>query len=240
MVRESFRAIVVLLAVAIFCAAAPARAQARTYKVGDRVEVDANGASPEYAKWRPGTVVRIEMWEGSVAGYVIRTDDGVEYVRKEPHIRRSSAAPAPAPTRAAAGGGGLAKPDREILDCPVAQKQVRPNSAPQAELLEKLVRCLFEKPAPKGQDGAVTVDITAFTIGTPRKWVPIRDIGSGNRNTNVYPVKATFTQKTFYNSHTNVQENVRVFNCYVNAAGEWECGQAQRIKTGEVERIERQ
>lgn len=130
--------------------------------------------------------------------------------------------------------------DREPLDCPIEQKQVKPNARPDAEVLKKVIRCLYERRAPAGITGAKTVDITAFQIGTSRKWRPLDDIGSGNTNTTVYPVKVSWTEKTFYESFTQQIDSISIFNCYVNAVGEWECGLGQRIKESDIKRIPRQ
>lgn len=130
--------------------------------------------------------------------------------------------------------------DREPIDCPIEQKQVKPNARPDAELLKKVIRCLYERRAPAGITGAKTVDITAFQIGTPRKWRPLDDIGSGNTNTSVYPIKVSWTEKTFYESFTQQIDSISIFNCYVNAVGEWECGLGQRIKESDIKRIPRQ
>ena len=130
--------------------------------------------------------------------------------------------------------------DREPLDCPIEQKQAKANARPDEELLKKVIRCLYERRAPAGITGAKTVDITAFQIGTPRRWRPLDDIGSGNTNTTVYPIKVSWTEKTFYESFTQQIDSISIFNCYVNAVGEWECGLGQRIKQSDTKRIPRE
>jgi hypothetical protein len=130
--------------------------------------------------------------------------------------------------------------DREPLDCPIEQKQAKANARPDEELLKKVIRCLYERRAPAGVTGAKTVDITAFQIGTPRRWRPLDDIGSGNTNTTVYPIKVSWTEKTFYESFTQQIDSISIFNCYVNAVGEWECGLGQRIKESDIKRIPRE
>lgn len=130
--------------------------------------------------------------------------------------------------------------DREIMDCPVEQTAVKNGAKPNAELLKKVIRCLFERRAPAGITGAKTVDITAFQIGAARKWRPLDDIGSGNLKTIVYPIKVSWTEKTFYESFTQQIDSISIFNCYVNAVGEWECGLGQRIKESDIKRTPRQ
>jgi hypothetical protein len=60
------------------------------FKAGDRVEVDLNmsgNPNSEYATWRKATVVKVEMWQGSVAGYHLKTDDGRDIVSSARHMR---------------------------------------------------------------------------------------------------------------------------------------------------------
>lgn len=133
--------------------------------------------------------------------------------------------------------------DRPILDCPVNQQPVRNGSAPNAEVLKKVLRCgLGEKPAEKGLDGAVTIDITALQVGASRPWDRLRDMNGGTPGrTIVYPVKVTYTEKTFYRSQTVVGENwIRIFNFFVNGFGEWQYGSVETIKRPDNKYIPRE
>jgi len=57
----------------------------------------------------------------------------------------------------------------------------------------------------------------------------------------VYPVKATFTEKTFYRSQTVVGENwIRIFNFFVNGLGEWQVGSAEKVKMPDTKYIPRE
>jgi hypothetical protein len=123
---------------------------------------------------------------------------------------------------------------RPLLHCPVVQSAVEADADPEAGLLTALIRCLYERPAPAGMSGATTVDITDLRIGDSRPWRPREDVGSGNPDTVVYPVRATWIMKKHYETFTRVEENVSVFNCYVSSFGEWECLLGQRIRDGEA------
>lgn len=125
--------------------------------------------------------------------------------------------------------------DRPILDCPVVQTPVKNGASPNAELFKKIIRCRKgEQAASKGMDGAVTVEVTALQLGTPRQWIYSRDIG-GKPGTTIYPVKATYTVKTFYRYRTDVSQNwIRILNFYVNEFGEWTIGSEEPIKIGET------
>ncbi len=120
-----------------------------------------------------------------------------------------------------------------ILKCPIAQEAARNGDKPNVELLKTLVRCRKgEKPAEPGYDGAVTVEISALMVGTPRKWDYRRDSGSGDVDTRVYPVKVTYTEKTHYKTRAVVAEDwIRIMNFYVNAFGEWQSGSEEPVKS---------
>ena len=120
-----------------------------------------------------------------------------------------------------------------ILKCPITQKAARNGDKPDSELLKKIIRCRKgEKPAEPGFDGAVTVDVTALAVGTPRDWDYRRDLGSGDRGTRVYPVKVTYTERTHYKTRTVVGEDwMRVMNFYVDAFGEWQSGSEEHVKS---------
>lgn len=128
---------------------------------------------------------------------------------------------------------------RPILSCPVAQPTAKNGSAPDPELLKKLVRCSKgEKAAEKGFDGAVTVDVAALQIGESRKWSPSRDSGNGKLETIVYPVKVTYSLRTHYRTRIAAEDNsIRILNFYVNAFGEWQSGSEEPVKPAEVKSL---
>lgn len=129
--------------------------------------------------------------------------------------------------------------NRELLDCDnLKQTKAKNGSTPNPKLLEKLIRCIWEKPSIEGMDGAVTMGLTPLQIGSPRKWIPYKDIGSGGTaNTIVYPIKTTYTQRTFYRHAVDERIYDGVFNCYVNTFGEWQCGSADSKQKGQTKRI---
>ncbi len=131
--------------------------------------------------------------------------------------------------------------DRPILSCPVTQPEAKNGSRPNAELLKKIVQCRKgEKAAAKGFDGAITIDVTELKIGAPRPWRYNQDSGSGQAGTQVFPVKVTYTEKTFYRTRTVVGEDwMRVMNFYVNSFGEWQSGSEEHIKSPESKIIQR-
>ena len=126
-----------------------------------------------------------------------------------------------------------------ILTCPVTQSEVKNGARPDPELLKKVIRCKKgEKLAQPGYDGAVGIEVTALQIGSSRKWSPSRDSGNGDLDTIVYPVKVTYTERTFYKTRTQVSENwIRILNMYVNAFGEWQVGSEEPVKSPENKSI---
>lgn len=251
-------ATVVFSCAAIFSVSAQENADGK-YKVGDRVECD-----PNWGKFYKGTVVEVarEGWmyrikfdyDGTTATLNMEIpclvkqmrplQAGDEAVKEKNQNTPDPTKPAPKKNdqkpKPDNPGDFTYLADREPLECPTEQTQVKNGAKPNAELLKKVIRCLYERRAPAGITGAKTVDITAFQIGTARKWRPLDDIGSGNTGTIVYPVKVSWTEKTFYESFTQQIDSISIFNCYVNAVGEWECGLGQRIKESDIKRTPRQ
>ncbi len=228
------------------------------FKPGDRVECD----TMNIGKWFKGTVLPFEEKDNPD----LEKDKSGNYfyihrvrMDNEASLRPEGGMCFTDRTRLLAGGMPMEIPktdvpidkvttdenntlsaDRPIMDCPVEQPKVRNGSRPNAELLKKITRCdKGEKPASKGYDGAITVDVTALQIAAPRQWVYANDIG-GKPGTVIYPVRVTYTVKTFYRTRTVVSENwVRTINFYVNDFGEWQSGSEEPIKSPQSKDIPR-
>lgn len=228
------------------------------FKPGDRVECD----TMNIGKWFKGTVLPFEEKDNPDLD---RDKTGKYfYIHRVRLDNEASTRPAGGMcftdrTRLLAGGAPMEIPktdipigkvttdedntlsaDRPILECPVEQTKVKNGTSPNVELLKKIVRCdKGEKPASKGYDGAVTVGVTALQIAAPRQWVYSRDIG-GKPGTAIYPVRVTYTVKTFYRNRTVVDENwVRTINFYVNEFGEWQSGSEEPVKSPQSKDIPR-
>ncbi len=220
------------------------------FKVGDRVEVDKAAID----SWQKGTIMpflKNDRKDGTI--YRVTLDDyarngmyldGIEIppqrirlINDAPYQNEKTAVKV---GKATVDADNTLSADRPILSCPVQQSQVSKSAKPNLELFKKIIRCnKGEKAANKGYDGAVTVDVTSIQLGAPRKWQYSRDIGGGPGIT-IYPVKATFTYKTFYRSSTQVSENwVSIINFHVNEFGEWTSGSEESIKMGETKNIPR-
>jgi hypothetical protein len=230
-----------------------AHAQAK-YKPGDRVQCNTIGSSePKYEKfYEPGTVLAFrdgDQPDGS--WYRVKADSNkVEYYCKIEHIRPIASAATNAPNKAGTPVGTrsqattetnevLAKGD--FIECPVKQKQVKNGARPDAELFKKIIRCKKgEKAVEEGDEGAVSVEISTIQIGAARPWRYSQDLGNGKAGTLVYPVKATYTVKTFYRTATEVEQGwIRILNFYVNAFGEWQIGSEENVKSPQVKRIQK-
>src|SRR5207253_10062022 len=115
--------------------------------------------------------------------------------------------------------------DRALLDCDNLRHGGKNGQPPPVELLKKLIRCLYEKPSPVGQDGATTMDITEFTLGAPHRWRTYIDSGQGTLNTLVYPVHVKYNYKKFYRSRNDqVTDKEMTFTCFADAVNLWQCG----------------
>jgi len=230
-----------------------AQAQAK-YKPGDRVECNTIGSSePKYEKYyEKGTVLEFranDQPDGS--WYRVKADSNkVEYYCKIEHIRPIASTNTNSQSKVETTGPADTPATRQenetsaqgdFVECPVKQKQVRNGARPDAELFKKIIRCAKgEKAVDKGDEGAVTVEISEIKIGASRPWSYSQDLGNAKPGTVVYPVKATYTVKTFYRTATEVEEGwIRIFNFYVNAFGEWQIGSQENVKSPKVNRIQK-
>lgn len=223
------------------------------HRTGDRVECNTIGSSaPQHEKYyEKGTVMEFrpnDQPDGS--WYRVKADSNkVEYYCRIEHIRPISGGQTVKPTRVEQPGEGGAKPDvkddapesGEFLSCPVKQRAVKNGARPDAELFKKMIRCAKrEKGVEPGDEGAVKVDVSDIRIGAARPWTYRQDQGNGKAGTLVYPVKATYTVKTFYRTATEVEEDwIRILNFYVNAFGEWAIGSEENVKSPKVQRIQK-
>jgi hypothetical protein len=223
-------------------------AQQPKWKIGDRVETDIiQPSDPSRAIWEKGTVTVVDL---RVMAYGIQLDpvpgqlSRMQTVPIRPYaegwIRAAGGADKGAPQvpvdKLLIDRNNTVLADRALLDCAsVVQNQPRAqNGAPlPVELAKKLIRCLYEKPSGIGSDGATKMDISGFVPGAPHKWNPYSDLGPGGTiNTFVYPIRVTWTEKTFYRSYNQVLVNrEQMFTCFVNI-DKWACGQAQLVREG--------
>lgn len=127
----------------------------------------------------------------------------------------------------------------QTLSCPVAQAAVTADAKPDVELFKQIVRCKKgEKAVAAGDEGAVTVEVSALQVGSPRPWTYRQDSGSGQEGTLVYPVKATYTVRTHYRTATEVEDGwIRILNFYVDSFGEWQIGSEEPVKSATASRV---
>jgi len=243
----------IAFAAAVLMFAATSQISAQTYKAGDRVECEVTG-NPKDKWWMKGTIQPFKDGdfgagvEPDGSWYRFKADaNKVEYPCK-PEVLRPIAGTETKPTNK-----NETKPQSEenkteaenempggnFVECPIEQKPVKNGARPDVELVKKIIRCKKgEKSVEEGDEGAVKVEISSVQIGAPRPWSYSQDSGNAKPGTVVYPVKATYTVKTFYRNATEVEEGwIRVLNFYVNAFGEWQIGSEETIKAGKSKRI---
>ena len=227
------------------------------FKPGDRVECDAAGID----SWLKGTVLPFlakdepELAKDKSGKYFyihrvrldrdasLRPEGGMCFTDRTRLLTGGAAIPPPVDTsvgKVTVDEDNTLSADRPVMACPVSQPKAKNGSRPDPELLKKIVRCdKGETRASKGSDGAVTVDVTALQIATPRPWVYANDVG-GVPGTTIYPVRVTYTVKTFYRTRTVVAENwVRTINFYVNDFGEWQSGSEEPVRSPQSRDIPR-
>lgn len=219
------------------------------YKPGDRVECD----TTETGKRRVKGVI-MPFQKGDFGGgqepdgswYRFKADyNEVEYPCKPDFIRPIAGANTnkdeeKQESEETKPGEKETPADGDFLECPVEQKAVKAGARPDAELFKKIIRCSKgEQPIPEGyKEGAVAVEVSTIQIGASRPWSYSQDIGNAKPGTVVYPVKASYTVKTFYLNATEVSEGwIRILNFYVNAFGEWQIGSEEPVKAGKTKRI---
>lgn len=218
------------------------------FKVGDRVEADKAGIS----QWEKGTILAFNQFDKpDGTWYRVRIDNIAALYYDGLAIPNARVRPLSGPDRKRDFGVKIGpvttdqdntlSADRPILNCPCPQPQARNGDRPDPEVLKKFVRCSKgEKAASFGLDGAVTVDISSVQIGAPRKWNPLEDSGDGRQGTIVYPVKMTYSVKTFYRHRTDVSKDInRLLNFYVDSFGQWRSGSEENLPGGQVLRIPR-
>jgi hypothetical protein len=212
--------------------------QQMQFKVGDRVEVDViMSRNPQNSIYKKGTVTAVNEADKS---YVVAVDPlpgklpqpyqipvrdyGRHWIRP---VQGADNAPKILTEKLRTDESGTVLADRELSDCEHLNHGGRNGSPPPVELLKKLIRCLYEKPSPVGQDGATTMDINEFTIGAPHRWRLYEDMGQGTANTLVYPVHVKWNMKTFYRTRdVQVTGKEGTFTCFADATNLWQCGSA--------------
>jgi len=267
--KKHYGALLTVASLGIALLATSVRAQAPfKYKEGERVEFDTlETSNPDKAVWKKATILQTKttVLNASISqtSYVIQLDP---LPGKLPQVYTISQRLAEGPPYfpmigqtigwLRPGGGGAAPQietdklltddngtvlaDRELLDCKdLKQPTTRNGAPPPAELVKKLIRCLYEKPSEPGMDGATKFDIIEFSAGAPHRWDPNNDMGAGaTPNTMVYPFRVKWNQKSFYHTFNQLYANGEaIFTCHVGV-DQWNCGLGQTIKDGEKKMIQ--
>jgi hypothetical protein len=241
------------------------RAQQPKYKVGDRVEIDTLMSSdPRNATYKRGTIVEIDNKNPADKAYIVVLDSKPNYRMRyiirdyTKHWIRDIQGDAATTNvsntndqltalnaktesgKARVDGNNTLLADRELLDCKnLKAGPARNGQPPPTELIKKLIRCTFERPADPGQDGARTMDIGGFTADGKRRWDRREYQGMhATAATIVYIFHVKYNKKTFYRTSTETETgSERNFACYVDGT-EWYCGTAAGgVKDGEKKTI---
>lgn len=222
------------------------------FKEGNRVEVDTthvdvqHGGDPALQSWSKGTITKVDA---QYQRYIIQLDPlpgklpvmhSIPMYDQDCCIRPfAGAGPAIKTDTLRVDENGAVLADRPLLDCDNLQHNGRNGQPLPVELAKKLIRCLYEKPSPVGQDGATKMDIVEFSPGSPRKWILYQDQGQGALDTIVYPVHVKYNVETFYRSRDAIITGKEMtFTCFADKQNLWQCGFASGPnKEGKKEEI---
>src|ERR1041384_421980 len=237
MKSRQLRPILALL-IGLLASAVSAQVQEPKFKQGDRVEVDTahvdvlHGGNPAFQSWSKGTITTVDT---KYQRYVIELDPlpgkmpvmhSVPMYDQDCCIRAfGGAAPIIKSDTLHVDEYGTVLADRPLLDCDNLKHDGRNGQPLPIELAKKLIRCLYEKASPVGQDGATKMDIVEFNPGAARKWILYQDQGQGSLNTLGYPVHVKYNVKTFYRSRDLVTTGKEMtFTCFADNTNLWQCG----------------
>lgn len=223
-----FARVIALLALCVVAAggAVGSAWAAAKFNIGDRVEVDDLGNGG----WRPGVV--------------IAENDRTYLVRMDPRSAGDVSVNFTVPktgiyeTRIRASSAGLPDAQKKntsqptgILDCPITEG-IGKRRLDEA-VIAKLIRCMNEYKNGAGPTSIGTdsrFDITSMTIGSPRVWNVLNDIGPGTASTQVYPVKVSYTQTWWARESVRTQKGITIYGCYYSTLSEWTCAVNSRVK----------
>ncbi|HVX28592.1 MAG TPA: hypothetical protein VHB70_19740 [Parafilimonas sp.] len=217
----------------VFSLIASAQTQ-HVFKKGDRVLVSPLSLKDD-KYWRPGTVTDVNIYAGKYA-YTVACDPETQngsassFVVHEEWIKPLPAANENANTNnhaqtqtvnsTTAQTTTTQKPNTTVA-CPPSDPNTKGKTALE-QSLRGAVRTDFEREPQPGEDGRVTVTFQNFSIGQPHAYRDYED-PSEAKGTTIYPVNATFTTCTDYNTRIVTLKRERAFSCYKNTAGEWVC-----------------
>lgn len=196
------------------------------FKVGDRVQVSISGLKDDQY-YQPCTIIRDLQYNS----YGVGCDPWHGQPYKEYSVlpkwvrvwANASAAPKIPTNKLRVDENDTVLADRELLDCENLKHNGRNGTPPPVELAKKLIRCLYERPSPVGQDGATTMDITGFTIGAPHRWRLNEDMGQGNAAKLVYSVHVKWNMKAFYRTrNVLVTDKEMMFTCFADTTNLWQ------------------
>ena len=219
------------------------------YKEGDRVEINIvpGPGDKSLAIWKKGTILTVNLG-GNYYGLLLDPLPGRAPQETSIPITReldgdirpfAGAAPQIISEKIRVDENGTVLADREIMDCENLKRNGRNGTPLPVELAKKMIRCLYEKPSKPGMDGARTMDIIEFTVGAPHRWRVYIDLGQGEPNTLVYPVRVKWNMKTFYHTR-NLQTTGEEapFTCFADATNVWQCGSSSGLrKAGKKQEI---
>ena len=130
--------------------------------------------------------------------------------------------------------------DRPLVDCDNLKRgPARNGQQPNADLMKKIIQCLWETPGTPNLHAPRKIDITQFAAGGTRRWNVNNDLGPGGAiDTVIWQFRVTY-DSTIFNRDINELElgHQGLFKCWV-AVDKWQCGEDDVLKWGQKKDIE--
>lgn len=125
-----------------------------------------------------------------------------------------------------AGGEAASAQDNGAVACSASSEDTDGKTTNEKEF-RGVIRRLWEKDAQKGADGAVTISFDSLVVGASRAWRPTATdaYSQANPKKPIYAVRAKFQTCTDYKTAISKRKMERVYDCFVNKAGGWQCTQ---------------
>ena len=110
-----------------------------------------------------------------------------------------------------------------MAGCLPVSQAAPPTAPPTAQDIEKALKSIHEKPAPRGSDGAVTVEVKSVKVGAQRKW-HFEDGGDGTAETDLWSARVHYLIRTHFRTRTAVYDCDYPCAVFRNGLGEWQVG----------------
>ena len=242
--KEIFGTVATL--VFMFAANSLAVAQDPNFKAGDRVEANMSNYSAN-ADWRKATIIEVMMWQGSISGIYVKTDDGRQITLGKKDVRQlkeeigkkaeGNDQPKPANNNNVISqpSGNIAGQTPEPGGCPMNQPPGQSTNTAKASA-QLFKRVIYEwhaakiNPASISAPQQVGLTFLKFEMGAPYKNT-LTSSRFGDKRLHdgapvgamIYPVKTRELQCDLHGTSVTRSVSERAGDCFKSRSGEWVC-----------------